>query len=121
MLQVMIIILLAAMALFAVYQTAKKLRRGGGCCGEHEQAEKLTPVKDKNKSHYPFILELKISGMTCSNCAKRVENALNGIEGVWASVDLDSGSAHVRMKQDTAPGIICSAVAKAGYFAELKA
>ena len=36
---------------------------------------KKVKVKDKDPSHYPYEKILKIDGMTCGNCANRVENA----------------------------------------------
>lgn len=37
--------------------------------------------------------------MTCQNCAKQVENALNAIDGVWVEVDLKQNRAMVRQKE----------------------
>lgn len=120
MTEAVIIILLIAVIAFSAYKTVTKLRKGGGCCGEHEQAEKSVTVKDRNKQNYPYSAELKISGMTCSNCAKRVENALNSTEGIWARVDLNSNTAHIRMKHETDVRMLCGIVAGAGYMAEEK-
>lgn len=35
----------------------------------------------------------KVEGMMCQNCRKHVEKALNGIEGVTATVSLESAEA----------------------------
>ena len=115
-----LIIILAAVIMYAVYQTVKKFRKGGGCCGEFEKSEKRTAVKDRNKSHYPYSVVLSIGGMTCENCARRVENALNSLEGVWAKVDLNSGTAKIYSKNEMDKKELCSIIAKAGYNAELK-
>ena len=58
---------------------------------------------------------LEIEGMTCQNCAKRVENALNAIDGVWAEVDLKQKRAKVRQKEQIPVEKLCAAVEKAGY------
>lgn len=118
--EIVIIILLADAIAWAVIRIVKKSKRGGGCCGEHEAAEKSVAIKDKNKSHYPYCVDLSISGMICSNCAKRVENALNSIEGAWATVDKNTNTAHVLTKQTPDIRLLCGAVAKAGYVAEQK-
>ena len=120
MIEAVIIIILFTVIAFGTYHTIKKFRKGGGCCGEHEAAEKQISVKDKNKSHYPYSVDLKISGMTCQNCAKRIENALNSLDGIWAKVDLNSNSAHILMKQETDIKQLCSVIAKTGYSAERK-
>lgn len=118
MTEAIIIILLTVLVCFGTYQTVKKFRKGGGCCGEHEQAKKRVSVKDKNKSHYPYSVDLKIKGMTCQNCARRVENALNTLDGIWAKVDLNSNTAHILLKQETDKKELCRMIASAGYVAE---
>ena len=58
---------------------------------------------------------MTIDGMTCSNCVRRVENALNQLDGVWAQVDLSSRKAAVRMKQPLPEDTLRDAVRAAGY------
>jgi len=77
---VVVIVLLVVVA-FAVYGTVRRIRHGSSCCGERTPAEKKVKVKDRNKSSYPFVYRLKIDGMYCSNCARRIENALNSMDG----------------------------------------
>ena len=72
-------------------------------------------IKDKNKSHYPYQYTLQIGGMTCDNCARRVENALNSLPGAWANVDVSSEKAVLRMKEKTGEVQIKDAVASSGY------
>ena len=62
---------------------------------------------------------LQIEGMTCQNCAKQVENALNAIDGVWAEVDLKQNRAMVRQKEQISVEKLCAAVEKAGYHAHI--
>ena len=54
--------------------------------------------------------------MTCDHCVKNVENALNAIEGTWAKVDLESGTAHVLSKQPIDNEQLKKAVTDAGYY-----
>ena len=72
-------------------------------------------MADRDKSHYPYETVLTIDGMTCSNCVRRVENALNNLDGVWAQVDLDSRKAIVRTKQVLSEDTLREVVQKAGY------
>ncbi len=51
--------------------------------------------------------------MMCEHCAKTVENALNGIGGVKASVNLADKSASVT--GDVSDEALAKAVADAGY------
>ena len=85
-----------------------------GCCGGGD-APSRRAVRDRNRKHYPYRATLSIEGMTCRNCAIHVENALNGLDGVWARVDLGKRTATVLMKSELGDGRLKSSVAAAGY------
>ena len=109
-----ICVILAVICIFSVKKYRKKLT--SGCCGAGgEGTVKKRRVSDRNKAHYPYTKILKIDGMSCGNCANRVENALNALDGVWASVDLGSQEALVRMKQPMDPELLKNAVRKQGF------
>ena len=109
-----ICVILAVICIFSVKKYRKKLT--SGCCGAGgEGTVKKRRVSDRNKAQYPYTKILKIDGMSCGNCANRVENALNALDGVWASVDLGSQEALVRMKQPMDPELLKNAVRKQGY------
>lgn len=110
-----IVVVLVAICGFAVYSYVRKLRKGGGCCPEREVSEKKVKVADKDKSHYPYQTTLTIDGMTCGNCATRVENALNALPGVWAKVDLMGKKADVLLKQPPEADTLRKAVQEVGY------
>lgn len=110
-----IVIILLVICVFSIRSYARKLSHGGGCCGEHEAAEKKVRVSDHNKDHYPYTTVLTVDGMTCGNCARRVENALNRLEGTWAEVELGDRKAVVRTKQPARAEELRQAVAEAGY------
>ena len=67
------------------------------------------------------ITELRISGMTCNNCARHVTEAIQSVAGVQsASVNLQAGSASVRWNSAEvvqAP-VVLAAISKAGYDAK---
>lgn len=54
-----------------------------------------------------------IEGMMCQNCVKHVSNALNGLPGVTAQVDLDTKTATVT--GEVTDEAIKAAVTEAGY------
>ena len=59
---------------------------------------------------------IKISGMSCENCAKSVVNALNGIDGIsGAQVDLDKKEASYCENVPVNMDIIKAAIAKIGF------
>lgn len=85
-----ICVLLIIISVFGIRSYMKRL--ASGCCGSSgEKSPKRIKVKDKDLSHYPHQCTMKVDGMSCGNCAVRVENALNAMEGVWARVDLEAG------------------------------
>ena len=87
-----------------------------GCCGgSGEAAVKKIKVSDKDLTHYPHRRVLKVDGMSCGNCAIRVENALNSLEGVYARVNLMEAEADVRMKQELSDTVLKETVKDAGY------
>lgn len=61
------------------------------------------------------VVDLDVIGMTCSSCANRIERKLNKVEGVTATVNYATETAHVQF----APGITLEQVMKtvedAGY------
>jgi len=66
--------------------------------------------------------ELAVSGMNCSNCARHVAEAIQGVPGVTsAAVQLDTGRATVRWRTDAAPAAetVLEAIRKAGYQARV--
>jgi copper chaperone len=60
---------------------------------------------------------LAITGMTCGHCKKKVEDALQGVDGVFAVfVDQEGGSAEVEYDAGrTTVAAMVSAVEAAGY------
>lgn len=112
---VIVVLLLAAACGYGLYSYLHKLRHGGGCCGEHEAAPKKVKVQDKDKSHYPHTVVMRVDGMTCANCARRVENALNLLPGTWATVNLDEKNVTIRLKEPPRPDALRQAVRDAGY------
>ena len=64
--------------------------------------------------------KMKIGGMMCQKCVKHVKSALEGVEGVEeALVDLDSGTAVVKLSADVADDALIAAVVEEEYEAEM--
>ena len=111
----LVVVFLVCLIGWAVFRVIRKSQKGGGCCGEHEAAPKRLPVEDRIKSHYPHKVILQIGGMTCENCAIRVENALNVLPGTWAKVDIADKKATVLLKEEPDIKQLRRAVSGAGY------
>jgi copper ion binding protein len=59
---------------------------------------------------------IQIEGMTCNHCKMRVEKALGNVEGVQTvKIDLQEGTALVKLTKDVANETLTQAVAAAGY------
>lgn len=112
---IIIIILIAAICCYALISYKKNLTQG--CCGSSGTAVRKKRVNDRNASHYPYEITMKIDGMVCSKCKTRVENALNSIEGVWAIADVEKGEVQVRMKNPVEISILRETVKSCGYIA----
>ena len=62
---------------------------------------------------------LSIEGMTCSSCVNTVEKALNAVEGVSASVNFATETAHILSPAEMDIKALVKIVEKAGYKATL--
>ena len=112
---IILVLIVVAIVVFGSISYIKKLKKGGDCCPEHEEATKSVKVKDRDKSHYPYEAKLAIDGMSCNNCVRNVENALNALDGTWASVSLEDNMATVLLKNPPDIEKLSKAVADAGY------
>ncbi|MDO4325436.1 MAG: heavy metal-associated domain-containing protein [bacterium] len=109
-----ICLILLLLVIYGIRSYLKRLT--SGCCGASGQAGvKRIKVKDRNTSHYPHHTVLKVDGMVCQNCAIRVENALNSMEGTFAKVDLSEEKVDVYMKTEWDKETLKKAVKDAGY------
>ena len=112
---IIIIFVLIAIVVVAIFSIRKRIKYGSACCGTRDASPKKIRVRDKNKSHYTYTYTLSVDGMHCSNCATRVENALNAKEGIWASVKLETKSVLVRSKNPIERDELSKAISDAGY------
>ena len=56
-----------------------------------------------------------IEGMMCAHCKAHVEKALNALDGVTATVDLEAKTAHVTLSAPVSDDTLKNAVTEAGY------
>lgn len=110
-----ILLVLAVVVVLAVRSYRKKL--AGGCCGGDGERVKKVRVADRDIRHYAFHMRVGVDGMVCANCARRVENAFNQREGVYARVNSEQKCAEVHSMQPLADEEIRKIVSEAGYSA----
>lgn len=91
---------------------------GKSCCSDGASGKKAkrVVVVDTDPSHYPYSDELLIGGMSCDGCAQNVANALNALNGVWATVTYADHTARVRSKRPVDRDTLETAVRGAGYY-----
>ena len=99
MANIIIVLVLAALVFVAVKRIYTTVKFGGSCCGSGNGMDKKVRVKDHDRSNYPYKYSLKIEGMVCSGCARRVENIFNSDGELWAKVDLEHKAANVLAKR----------------------
>jgi Cu+-exporting ATPase len=61
------------------------------------------------------VKTMLVEGMTCGHCVMRVQKALNAIDGVEASVDLNSKTATLKISGAIDDQVLSNAVTDAGY------
>lgn len=106
-------ILLIMFCVLAVVGYRKRLSQG--CCGSGgDIVEKQGPA-DRDISHYPYEYKAVIEGMTCKNCAARVENAFHSAGEFYAKVNLGKKTAVVRAKEDTPEETLKKIILRTGY------
>ena len=64
-------------------------------------------------------ITLSVQGMTCSSCVNSVEKALNKVDGVSATINFATETAHILAPADMNPKDLIKIVEKAGYEASL--
>lgn len=110
-----ICIALAIIVALAVNSVKKRIQYGSSCCGTHDPLPKKIRITDRDASHYPYRYSLTVDGMHCSNCVRHVENALNSLPGVWATVNLAEKNVLVRSKGPLEEDGLSRTVSEAGY------
>lgn len=110
------VVIVAVVVVAAVLVFRGYIARGGkgDCCGGADVVRTRGP-KDKDASHYAFAYDVKVEGMSCDNCAKRIAGAFNALEGTMAEVSLEQGVAHVRTKQAADADTLRRVVRNEGY------
>ncbi|MCC2508397.1 heavy metal translocating P-type ATPase [Methanimicrococcus blatticola] len=85
----------------------------GACPIDFEETESKETKIEKPMTSKSVLM--KIDGMTCINCQKHVEKALNAIPDISAKVDWEAGTAQIVMENDVDDETLKQAVEKEGY------
>lgn len=114
----LIVLAVIAVGMFFGLRRIAASTHGKSCCSDGASGKKAkrVVVADTDESHYPYREELLIGGMSCDGCARNVTNALNALDGVWATVTYADHTARVRSKRPVDRDTLETAVRGAGYF-----
>lgn len=93
-----VLIILLLLPSFLGLRAFIKRLNGESCCSSGNSELKINPL-DMNKSHYPYKTLVKIEGMKCKNCARRIQNKLNE-SGFYAKVNFKKKSAKIMSKEN---------------------
>lgn len=108
----LVIVAVLLVAVMLAVLRARKHFKGGGCCGSGGSI-----IRDRKTLTQPKLGEktLLIQGMSCENCEIRVENALNHLDGVAASVSFKKKRAVVSYSQPVPEQLLKQTVERLGY------
>lgn len=96
---------------YALKSASKHFRGQGGCCGGGDvttERKKLTKQKIGEK-------HIRIEGLQCDNCKKRVEQAVNALDGVVCKVNLRKKLAVVSFSEPVDEQILKDTIEKLGF------
>ena len=108
-------LLLIVLIAILVIMMSTKLTKGSSCCGTKEPPVKRIKPSDSDTSHYPHTYELKVEGMVCVNCARRVENAFISQGDMIAKADAMTKEVRLWSKRELSRQDAASIVSEAGY------
>ena len=114
----LIVLVVIAVGMFFGLRRIAASTHGKSCCsdGTSGRKAKRVVVTDTDESHYLYSEELLIGGMSCDGCAQNVANALNALNGIWATVTYADHTARVRSKNPIDREALETAVKDAGYY-----
>lgn len=114
MADIIIVLILIVIAIFAIKQTKKHMHGESPCCGGGSGS-----TKKARKKHLDGPVmgtkTMKIKGMTCEHCVNNVTNAINKIPGASAKVSLKKKEAVISYDRELSNIELRKAVEDAGY------
>lgn len=107
-----ILLIMMVIVIFAVKSSLLHFKGRGGCCGGNSTG--TTQTKElKNK--VIGSVEISVSGMHCDNCAEKLIDCLQSIEGISAKVDLAKSNAIISYDQPIDMQQVYSIIENSGY------
>lgn len=104
----------AAMSLSSVCVVSNALRLRLFKVAKKEVVETIE-LKEEIKEELEMEKTVLIEGMMCQMCVKHVQKALDSIDGISATVDLENNCAYIKSESEINEETITAAIVDAGY------
>ena len=115
MADIIIVLILIVIAIFAIKQTKKHMHGESPCCGGGSGSSTKKAKEKHLDGPVMGTKTLKIKGMTCEHCVNNVTNAINEVAGASAKVSLKDNQAIVSYDRELSNIALRKAVEDAGY------
>lgn len=102
--------MIAAILAVMVLPYIKKIKRGENCCGTRN-----VKVKKKRLRRPAGTFILVVEGMHCENCRRAVTEAVNGLEGYAAKVDILTKECRVTYERKPDIEMVIKQIRQAGF------
>ncbi len=109
---VLMVVIIVVILFFAVKNSIPHFKGEGACCGGGGKGKLIKPKKLENVI---AVKKIKVYGMHCENCSRRVQNALNSIDGINAKVKLSRELAIIKLGKEIDDSVIEKAITDLGY------
>lgn len=110
---VLIVVIIAIILFFAIKNSISHFKGEGACCGGGSKKGIL--IKPKKLDKIIEVRKIGIKGMHCENCSRRVQNALNSIDGINAKVKLSREVAIIKLGKEIDNKMIEKTITDLGY------
>ncbi len=110
-----IVITVVLLAGLAVYIQIRKAKKTSSSCGCDSGCCSSMNTPEKTSFHNAKKLILNVEGMHCGHCQNSVSEALNSLDGVSATVDLENNCANVELSKDVPEADLIEAVSAKGF------
>ena len=110
---VIVVIILIAIVILALFPTVKHFKGQGSCCGGGSDCADCP--KKRLKGSVISKKLVYIDGMKCDSCAKRAACAINALDGAAAKVSLRKKRAEVNLSREIPDDDIVRAIESAGF------
>ena len=117
MVDIIVIVVIAIIMAFALKGTIKHFKGEGACCGgSHESLM----IKPKALDHVVDTMVMDVNDIHCDNCATRISNSLNGLDGINASVNVKKKEVMVKSDHPLDHTMILNRIIRLGYHPVIK-